>query len=172
MFLLPTCGGFREEFCNGQVLIQSWRPNDLETSRMFRVSLRRMILSADTQGALKGTNLRGQTEPKCRFSLIFAEFADSADFRRKTADVGRKPQKTAGTRRKLQIGICPLKRALDTQIAVLLSTTGFDLSLGCGIPKTLHVCGRSRKKKKHHCFWFLCLWVMFSFGVCHHTFKV
>ena len=26
------------------------------------------------QGALKGTNLRGQTEPKRRFSLILADF--------------------------------------------------------------------------------------------------
>ena len=70
------------------------------------------------QGALKGTNLRGQTEPKRRFSLIFADsrlFPENkafgkrrfsqktADFRRETAE------KTAGTRRKPQIGVCPLR---------------------------------------------------------------
>ena len=29
---------------------------------------------SENQGALKGTNLRGQTEPKRRFSQIFADF--------------------------------------------------------------------------------------------------
>ena len=36
-----------------------------------------------TQGALKGTNLRGQTEPKRRFSLIFADFCRFSPFPRK-----------------------------------------------------------------------------------------
>ena len=54
------------------------------------------------QGALKGTNLRGQTEPKRRFSLIFA---DILAFSWKTkhfgnADFRRKPQIFAGNRRK------------------------------------------------------------------------
>ena len=35
------------------------------------------------QGALKGTNLRGQTEPKRRFSLIFADFCWFSAFPRK-----------------------------------------------------------------------------------------
>ena len=48
------------------------------------------------QGARKGTNLRGQTEPKRRSP-------------QKTADFRRKPQKTAGIRRKPQIGVCPLR---------------------------------------------------------------
>ena len=70
-----------------------------------------------SQGALKGTNIRGQTEPKRRFSLIFADSRLSLEnkaiekrrFSQKTADFRRKPQKTAGTRRKLQIGVCPLR---------------------------------------------------------------
>ena len=36
-----------------------------------------------SQGALKGTNLRGQTEPKRRFSLIFADFCRFSPFPRK-----------------------------------------------------------------------------------------
>ena len=63
------------------------------------------------QGALKGTNLRRQTELKIRFSQIFADsrlFLETkqlgnADLRRKpTADFRSKLQKTAGTRRKPQ----------------------------------------------------------------------
>ena len=72
------------------------------------------------QGTLKGTNLRGQTEPKRTFSLIFADFCrfsfflenkafGKRRFSQKTADFRRKPQETAGTRRKLQIGVCPLR---------------------------------------------------------------
>ena len=69
------------------------------------------------RGALKGTNLRGQTEPKRRFSLIFADsrlFLENkafgkCRFSQKTADFRREPQKTAGTRRKPQIGVCPLR---------------------------------------------------------------
>ena len=66
---------------------------------------------------VRGTNLRGQTEPKRRFSLIFAdsrlfllenEASGKRRFSQKTADFRRKPQKTAGTRRKPQIGVCPL----------------------------------------------------------------
>ena len=75
-----------------------------------------------TQGALKGTNLRGQTEPKRRFSMIFADsrlFLENKAFgqrrfSQKTADFRRKPQKTGGTRRKPQIGVFPLRFALDT----------------------------------------------------------
>ena len=33
-----------------------------------------------TKGSLGGTNLRGQNEPKCRFSQIIADFADSRLF--------------------------------------------------------------------------------------------
>ena len=59
------------------------------------------------QGALKGTNLRGQTEPFRRFSLIFADsrlFLENQAlgkrrFSQETADFRRKLQKTAGTRR-------------------------------------------------------------------------
>ena len=54
------------------------------------------VPSALSQGALKGTNLRGQTEPKRRWKT---KHLGSADFR----------TKTAGTRRKLQIGVCPLR---------------------------------------------------------------
>ena len=66
------------------------------------------------QGALKGTNLRGQNRAQTqifadsrRFSLIFAfswktEYLGNVDFR-------RKPQKTAGARRKPQIGVCPFR---------------------------------------------------------------
>ena len=32
-----------------------------------------MDMNVKAQGALKGTNLRGQTEPRRRFSLIFAD---------------------------------------------------------------------------------------------------
>ena len=74
----------------------------------------------ENQGALKGTNLRGQTEPKRRFSQIFADFCRFSSFPRnkafgkrrfsqKTTDFRRKPQKTAGNRRKPQIGVCPLR---------------------------------------------------------------
>ena len=68
-----------------------------------------------------GTNLRGQTECKRRFTQIFADLlADSRlllenkafgkrRFSQKTADFRRNPQKAAGTRRKPQIGVCPLR---------------------------------------------------------------
>ena len=83
-----------------------------------RVTLQ--FLEATFQGALKGTKLTGQTEPKRRSLQIFADFADSrlclenkaVEKRRvsqKTADFCRKPQKTTGTRRKWQIGVCPLR---------------------------------------------------------------
>ena len=72
------------------------------------------------QGALKGTNPRGQTEPKLRLSLIFADFCRFSPFleneafgkrrfSQRTADFRRKLQKTAGTRRKPQIGGCRLR---------------------------------------------------------------
>ena len=64
----------------------------------------------EIQGALKGTNLRGQTEPKRRFSLILLILAVS--WKTKHLGIGdfrRKPQKTAGTRSKPQIGVCPLR---------------------------------------------------------------
>ena len=72
----------------------------------------------DCQGGLKGTNLRGQTEPKRRFSLILQILAfffleneafGKRGFSQKTADFRRKPQITAGTRRTPQIGVCPLR---------------------------------------------------------------
>ena len=91
----------------------------LETGCLFaiqRLSTKTngMIIS---QGTLKGTNLRGQTEPKRRFSLIFADsrlFIENKAFGKrifsqKTTDFRRKLQKTAGTRRKPQIGVCPLR---------------------------------------------------------------
>ena len=58
------------------------------------------------QGALKGTNLRGQTEPKCRFSQIFADsriFLENNAFGKRRfskifADFCRRPQKPAENR--------------------------------------------------------------------------
>ena len=68
------------------------------------------------QGALKGTNLRGQTEPKRRFSQILADFcrfspfprkqgiwetqifAENRGFSQETAENHRNPQKTADWR--------------------------------------------------------------------------
>ena len=73
------------------------------------------------QGALKGTNLRGQTEPKRRFLQIFADFCRFSPFAREqsiweNADFRRKPLIFAGNRRKPQepaekpqIGVCPLR---------------------------------------------------------------
>ena len=67
-----------------------------------------------SQGALKGMNLRGQTEPRRRFSQIFADVCrfsplilekkhlGNADFRRKPlifAGNRRKPQEPAENRR-------------------------------------------------------------------------
>ena len=68
------------------------------------------------QSALNGTTLRGQIEPKRRSSQIFADscrFLESKAFAKrrfsqKTANFLRKPQKTAGTRRRPQIGVRPL----------------------------------------------------------------
>ena len=87
------------------------------------------VEDSTSQDALKGTNLRGQTEPKRRFSLILADsrlFLESKAFgqRRfpqKTTDFRRFSQKTAGTRRKPQISVCslrfvPLSAALTYQI--------------------------------------------------------
>ena len=68
------------------------------------------------QGALKGTNLSGQTErPNADFRQISADsrlFLENKAvgkrrFSQKTADFCRKPQNSAGTRRKPQIGVCP-----------------------------------------------------------------
>ena len=69
------------------------------------------------QGALKGTNLRGQTEPKRRFSLILADFRWFSPFPGKQSiweaqifeENRRFSQETTGTRRKPQIGVCPLR---------------------------------------------------------------
>ena len=69
------------------------------------------------QGALKGTNLRGQTEPKLRFSQIFADFCRFSPFPRKQsiwetqifAENRRFSQETAENRRSPQIGVCPLR---------------------------------------------------------------
>ena len=71
--------------------------------------------SNENQGALKGTNLRGQTEPKRSFSQIMSDFFSfrfspfpgkkALGKRRsaqKTADLRRKPQIFAGNRRKPQ----------------------------------------------------------------------
>ena len=71
-----------------------------------------------SQGALKERNLLGQSEPKRRCLLVFAGSRHSLGskafgklrFSQNTADSCRKPQKTAGTRRKPQIGVCPLSR--------------------------------------------------------------
>ena len=57
------------------------------------------VSGPEDQGALKGTNLRGQTEPKRRFSLILADsrlFLENKAFG--NAD-RRKPQETAENRR-------------------------------------------------------------------------
>ena len=68
------------------------------------------VRGGSLQGALKGTNLRGQTEPKRRFSLIFADsrlfletkHLGNADFRRNPlifAENRRKSQEPAENRR-------------------------------------------------------------------------
>ena len=61
------------------------------------------------QGALKGTNLRGQTEPFFRLLLIFCRSGvlenkafGKCRFSQKTADFRKNPQKP-------QIGVCPLR---------------------------------------------------------------
>ena len=61
-------------------------------------------LSSDiVQGVLTVTNLRGQTEPKRRFSLTFAGSRLSFKTQRfGNADFRRKPQTLAGNRRKAQ----------------------------------------------------------------------
>ena len=64
------------------------------------------LKSDSAQGALKGTNLRGQTEPKRRFSLIFADsrlFPENKTFGKRIisqniANFRRTPQKTADWR--------------------------------------------------------------------------
>ena len=66
---------------------------------------------------LKGDEPKGQTKPKRRFSQIFADSRRSPEneafgkrrFSQKTADFRRSPQKTAGTLRKPQISVCPLR---------------------------------------------------------------
>ena len=77
---------------------------------------RTQLRSKTIRARLRGRTRRGQTEPKRRFSLIFADsrllletkHLGFTDFRRKPADFRRKPQRTAGTRRKPLIGVCPL----------------------------------------------------------------
>ena len=75
-----------------------------------------------SQGALKGTNLRGQIEPRHRFSLIFAdsrrfpenEAFGKRRFRRKPLIFKgnhRKPQEPAANRR-LSLRFVPLSAAL------------------------------------------------------------
>ena len=72
-----------------------------------------------SQGALKGTNPRGQTEPKQRFSPILADFCRLSPFPRKQSTWEKQifaenrwfSQETAENRRirrKLEIGVCPL----------------------------------------------------------------
>ena len=60
------------------------------------------------QGAIKGTDLRGQTESKRTFSQIFADFCRFSPFPRKQSIW--EAQIFAGTRRFSQIGVRPLKR--------------------------------------------------------------
>ena len=75
--------------------------------------------NSENQGALKGTNPRGQTEPRRRVSQIFAHFCRFWPFPRKRsiwetqifAENRRFSQKTARNRRKPQIGVCPLRFA-------------------------------------------------------------
>ena len=50
---------------------------------LFCLATLRIVPGCPDQGALKGTNLRGQTEPKCRFSQIFADFCRFSPFPRK-----------------------------------------------------------------------------------------
>ena len=98
------------------------------------------------QGALKGINLREQTEPKHRFSMIFADFADSGNCQenksfgkcslsQKTADLHRISLKTAGTRRKPQIGFCPLR--LSPQALTSLTLSNVDLPAKDASPRSL-----------------------------------
>ena len=58
------------------------------------------------QGALEGTNPKGQTEPKRRFSLIFVDSRRFLEEKKKkhlgNADFRRKPQIFAENRRELQ----------------------------------------------------------------------
>ena len=73
------------------------------------------------QGVLKGTNLRGQTEPKRSFSLIFADLCRFAFPRKQRvwemqtfAENRRYSQESAENRRNLQKPafvpvVCPLK---------------------------------------------------------------
>ena len=75
---------------------------------------------AESQGALKGRAEGDKPSPNAdfrRFSQIFADSRLSLEnkafgkrrFSQETADFCRKPQKTAGTRRKPQIGVRPLR---------------------------------------------------------------
>ena len=85
------------------------------------LSLQKTSLCASYQGALKGTNLRGQTEPKHK---IFADFCRLAFPRKQSIRETQISQKTTesqifvGNRRKTQIGVCflrfvPLSAALS-----------------------------------------------------------
>ena len=78
----------------------------MKNSGHFRASFSE---EGGTQGGLKGTNLnlRGQTEPKRRFSLILADFLLLLED--KAFGKHRFAQKTAGTRRKPQIVVRPLR---------------------------------------------------------------
>ena len=95
-----------------------WKASLLTSKHSFSLSS-----PLEFQLALKGANLRGQTEPKRGFSLIFADsrlFLENIAFGKrrlsqKTADFHRKPQKTAENRRnpqKTQIGVCRLTQGL------------------------------------------------------------
>ena len=66
--------GFRGSVA-GRGLCKLRCPNPLKTPSIEKVKV--------VQGALKGTNLRGQTEPKRRFSQIFADFCRFSPFPRK-----------------------------------------------------------------------------------------
>ena len=112
---LGIWGGGAKYFFSGPKFPPSLVPVSPEGP--FKTPSRTLRKPFKNQGALKGTNLRGQTEPKRRFSLIFADsrrFLENEAFGKRrfsqeTADFRRNPQKTAGTCRKPQIGGCPLR---------------------------------------------------------------
>ena len=114
------CGGGRHKRKKGIILWEDWHAISASRKRWDfenAETLRFLVRSPKkTQAALKGTNLRGQTEPKRRFSLIFAdsrlflenEAFGKRRFSQKTADFRRKPLIFAGNRRNRRLAFVPL----------------------------------------------------------------
>ena len=113
-----TVGIFSEEYreeTKGRLCNLGWFWRMYSRSVFFVASS--FFCTLVNRAAPKGTNPRGQTEPKRRFSLIFADsrlFLENKAFGKrrfsqKTADFRRKPQEPAENRRKPQIGVCPFR---------------------------------------------------------------